>query len=116
MTSAILLRESMRDYLRALMLTAHKTGAPLIRPMFYEFPEDSCWDTKDQYMFGSDVLVAPVLYPGMTARKVYLPAGARWTMLGERETLVGGQTVTVDTPIDRIPVFLKNGVHAEWHW
>ena len=116
MIRAIRLRESMRDYVRDLMRTAHENGTPLIRPVFLEFPEDACWELKDQYMFGGDVLVAPVTQPGMTSRKVYLPAGAHWTRLGESESIEGGRTITVDTPIDNIPVFLKNGTHATWHW
>jgi alpha-D-xyloside xylohydrolase len=106
----------MRGYVRGLMRAAHETGAPLIRPMFYEFPLDDCWECKDQYMFGGDVLVAPVLYPGMKSRTVYLPSGSFWTKLGTSERFDGGQRITVDTPMDGIPVFLKSGSHSEWRW
>ena len=75
------LRERMRPYIRNLMKLAHKKGTPIMRTMFYDFPEDAvCWDLKDQYMFGSDILVAPIVYPGAMSREV-LPSG---------ELLLGG--------------------------
>lgn len=60
LTSYIFLRELMRPYTRKLMEEAHLYGKPVMRPMFYDFPEqDICWDLKEQYMFGSSILVAP---------------------------------------------------------
>ncbi len=108
-------RERMRDYTRKLMDEAHQDGAPVIRTMFYEFPQDSlCWDLKDQYMFGSDVLVAPVAHEGMRERAVVLPAGASWTDLHTGTVYAGGQTVLCPAPMERIPVFLRDGSHADW--
>ena len=98
-------RESMRPYVRELMHQAHTHGTPLMRAMFYEFPEDAaCVGLKDQYMFGSRYLVAPVMEPGMRSRSVYLPGG-RWQDVDTGAIYEGGQTVTVDTPIERMPVF-----------
>lgn len=78
--------------------------------MFYEFPEqECCWDMKEQYMFGSDLLVAPVLYEDSYEREVYLPAGATWTLVHDGTVYEGGQTITVQAPLDVIPVFTKNG-------
>lgn len=109
------LRETMRPYTRELMRQAHEKGTPVIRTMFYEFPEDeTCWTLKDQYMFGGDLLVAPVAYEDMTSRDVYLPAGSEWTSLWSGEAFKGGQTVHADAPIDIIPVFLRDGRHKEW--
>lgn len=108
------LREAMRPYTRRLMQEAHEQGSPVIRPMFYEFPqEEICWDLKDQYMFGPDILVAPVLQEGSTEREVYLPAGAEWTELHSGRVYKGGQTITAAAPIEVIPVFLKNGACPE---
>ena len=108
-------RELMRDYTRSLMNEAHELGTPVIRGMFLEFPEDKpCWDLKDQYMFGPDVLVAPVMYEGMREREVYLPAGASWTELHTGKCYEGGTTVTVDAPIEYCPVFIRDGKHPEW--
>ncbi|MCI6810562.1 MAG: glycoside hydrolase family 31 protein, partial [Spirochaetia bacterium] len=65
-----------------------------------------CWELKDQYMFGSDYLVAPVLKAGATSREVYLPAG-KWENINTKEVIEGGRSITVAAPIDQIPVFLK---------
>jgi len=73
--------------------------------MVYEFPEDSaCVGLKDQYMFGDKYLVAPVMQPGARSRSVYLPQG-KWQDVDTGVVYEGGQTVTVDAPIERMPVF-----------
>ena len=109
------IREKIRPYTRELMRQAHEKGTPVIRTMFYEFPDDEiCWALKDQYMFGSDLLAAPVAYENMTSRKVYLPKGAVWTNLQDGKQYEGGQFVLVDAPLDVIPVFTKNGRKSEW--
>ncbi len=101
------LRKSLRPYLEKIYREAHENGSPLMRAMFYEFPDDPrCWELSDQYMFGQDYLVAPILAPGARSREVYLPAG-RWQDIRTGETLEGGKTVTADAPIDSIPVYLK---------
>ncbi|MBQ3864372.1 MAG: family 31 glucosidase [Clostridia bacterium] len=106
----LFLRERMKPYIRELMQAAHEKGTPVIRPLFYEFPQDpACWEQQESYMFGPDVLVAPVMYAGMKQRSVYLPTGKDWTDFHTGKVYHGGQTVTVDTPIDVIPVFTTNG-------
>ena len=98
-------REELRDYVRGLMKQAHEEGTPLLRAMFYEFPEDGeCVDLKDQYMFGDKYLVAPVLQAGARSRSVYLPAG-QWKNVESGEVISGGQRVEVDAPLEIIPVF-----------
>lgn len=101
------LREMMREYIRSLMQEAHERGTPVMRTMFYVFPEDGrCWDrgVEDQYMFGSKYLVAPVMTAGANDRSLYLPVGARWqrvdetTNKGYGEILDGGQRVQVHAP------------------
>lgn len=114
LTSYIRLREAMRPYIRKLMEEAHEWGRPVMRPMFYEFPEqECCWELKEQYMFGSDMLTAPILYEGATEREVYLPAGHTWVFLHDGTAFEGGQTVLVRAPLAVIPVFLKDGSHSE---
>ena len=108
------LRETLRPITRRLMKEAHEKGSPVIRPMFYEFPSDAaCWELKDQFMFGGDILVAPVLYENAYERNVYLPKGAKWTNAHDGKIYNGGQTVTVDAPLDVIPVFLRGGAALE---
>ena len=110
MKKYIFLREAMRDYTRAVMAEAHEKGTPVMRTLFYEFPEDpAAWDIRDQYFFGSDILVAPVCQEEAYERAVYLPAGASWTYVPTGEVFEGGQTVTVDAPLDVIPLFLRDG-------
>ncbi len=100
-------RIGMHDYIRGLYREAHETGAPLIRTMFFEFPEDpKCWELQDQYMFGSRYLVAPVLELHQREREVYLPAG-RWKDLNSGRTEEGGRRVTAAAPVDVIPVYEK---------
>lgn len=106
----IQLREKMRDYTRSMMKEASETGAPVMRAMFYEFPQDkACWDLTDQFMFGSDILVAPIVYAKATKRNVYLPEGATWTLASTGEQFAGGQTVEVDAPLSTLPIFLRDG-------
>ena len=114
-TRLIAMRETMRPYTRELMRQAHETGAPVIRTLFFEFPDDpAAWDRKDEYLYGPDVLVAPVAEAGARQREVYLPAGASWTDLADGTSYPGGQTLLVEAPLHRIPAFLRNGAHAEW--
>ena len=81
-----------------------------MRPLFFDFYNDkTAWETEDEYMFGPDILVAPVMEEGMTERSVYLPAGATWTDAHTKKQYQGGQRVTVPAPIDIIPVFVRDG-------
>ena len=100
-------RISMHDYIKELYREAHENGSPLIRTMFYEFPEDPhCWELQDQYMFGGKYLVAPILYLNEYERDVYLPAGV-WQNVNNGEIMNGERTVRVKAPLDEIPVFIR---------
>ncbi len=104
------IREAMRDYTRQLMQAAHEVGAPVLRGMFYEFPEDeTTWELKDQYLFGPDVLVAPVMTAGAKARRVYLPQGAQWTDARDGKIYEGGQWIEAAAAIETLPIFLRDG-------
>lgn len=110
MKKFIEIRETMRDYTRGLMKEAHEKGTPVMRTLFYEFPQDEkCWDITDEYLFGGDVLVAPIVQPKATSRTVYLPKGAKWVHAGSGKEYEGGQTVEVEAPIDTLPIFLRDG-------
>ncbi|SCX88172.1 alpha-D-xyloside xylohydrolase [Lachnospiraceae bacterium XBB2008] len=101
------IRIEMHDYIRKLYDEASTNGSPLIRTMFYEFPEDEkCWELDDQYMFGDRYLVAPIFELGCFKRDVYLPAG-KWKLTSDGTVYDGGSTVSVDAPIDYMPVFEK---------
>lgn len=103
-------REMLRGYTRRLMEEAHNTGAPVMRAMFYEFPEEMLsWELKTQYMYGPDILIAPVVEAHAVSRKVYLPENSQWTLAGTGEVWKGGQWVNVNAEIDTMPVFLRDG-------
>jgi alpha-D-xyloside xylohydrolase len=105
------IRERLKPYIREQMKAAHEKGTPIIRPLFYDFPQDErAWEVEDQYMFGPDILVAPVLYEGMETRTVYLPRGTEWENAWTGEKFAGGQAVEVATPLDQIPLFVRAGV------
>lgn len=106
----LFIRERLRPYIRECMKAASESGAPVMRPLFYDFPEDKdSWEIEDAYMFGPDLLVAPVMDEGVTERSVYLPKGAAWKDAYTKKTYEGGQRVTVPAPIDIIPVFMRDG-------
>ena len=110
LTYYLKLRERLRPYLMRQMRTAHEDGVPPMRPLFLEFPDDeAAWTVDDAFMLGPDLLVAPVLTAGAKQREVYLPAGGRWTDAWTSKEYDGGQRVTVDAPLERIPVFLRDG-------
>jgi alpha-D-xyloside xylohydrolase len=104
------LRYTLMPYIYSLGWFTHQTGAPFMRALFMDFPNDpKIANIQDEYMFGPALLVAPVVDQGSTAREVYLPAGTDWYNYWTNEKLHGGETVTVSAPIDRIPLFVKAG-------
>lgn len=108
----IKIRELLRPYMRELFDEAHTLGHPLIRGLFYEFPQDdAAADVADQYMLGADLLVAPVVELGANSRKVYLPGDAhtQWQDLRDGKMCQGGQVISAKAPLDTLPVFARNG-------
>ena len=100
------IREKLRDYTRQLMKEAHEKGTPVMRTMFYQFPEDDmCWNVEDQYMYGDRYLVAPVLFPGAKTRKVYLPKDCSWRDTENGSVHIGGTTIEVELSLETMPVF-----------
>jgi hypothetical protein len=85
------------------------TGEPLLRPLLLDDPDDrEAWRIQDQYRFGRDLLVVPVVEEGATARRLYLPRGT-WHDLWGGAALAGGRWIEVDAPIERIPVYVRAG-------
>jgi alpha-D-xyloside xylohydrolase len=102
------LRERLRPYVLSLMAEASRSGLPPMRPLFVDFPADErAWAVEDQFMFGPSFLVAPVTSLGARQRQVYLPAGSVWTEMVTGVSYEGGQVVTADAPLTRIPVYEK---------
>ncbi|MDF2092139.1 glycoside hydrolase family 31 protein [Knoellia sp. 3-2P3] len=106
---ALRLRYRLLPYIYAAFLTAAETGAPVQRPLVFDFQDDPLTrDLDDQYLFGPDLLVAPVVEAGQVARQVYLPAG-EWYDWYSGERYDGTRFLRVDTPMDHIPLFARAG-------
>lgn len=104
------LRYALMPYLYSMGYQTYQTGAPFMRGLFMDFPNDpKTANLGDEYMFGPAFLVAPVTDQGVTERYVYLPAGADWYDYWTGKKFTGGQTVKVAAPIDQIPVFVRAG-------
>lgn len=97
-------------YLKTLSLEANKTGIPIMRSLALKFPEDKIvWNLKDQYMLGESLLISPVVKRGELFKRVYLPKG-RWALYNQLGNYVDGERfITIDAPLDSIPVFAKEG-------
>jgi alpha-D-xyloside xylohydrolase len=103
------MRERLKDYVKAIMQEASQTGTPPMRPLFLEFPEDALtYGIGDTYLFGPDLLVAPVLEMSARQREVYLPLGADWTNAWTDERHPGGSWLMVNAPLEQIPLFLRD--------
>ena len=104
------LRYTLMPYIYSLGWQAHETGAPFMRGLFLDFPNDpNVSDIGDEYMFGPALLVAPVTDQGGTSRSVYLPAGSDWFNFWTNKRFHGGQRMIVSAPIETIPVFVRAG-------
>jgi len=105
----LLLRERLRPYIMKQMARAARAGTPPMRPLFFDFAGDvAAYDVRDAFLFGPDLLVAPVVEPGARARRVYLPQGAAWTDAWDGEAYDGGQWIEAEAPLDRLPLFLRD--------
>ena len=104
----MLLRERLRPYVMKQMSMASETGIPLMRPLFVDFPSDPvCYQVEDEYLFGADLLVAPILDADIQTRNVYLPANSTWRDAWTDQVYTGGQWIPIETPLDKIPLFLR---------
>ena len=103
------LRVKLKPYIKELMKEAHEKGTPVMRPVFYDFQDDpKSFDVEDCYMFGPSLLVCPVYEKGKLSREVYLPNGAKWRDTNTGKLYEGGTTITVDSPLEYIPVFARD--------
>ena len=102
------IREKLRPYIRELMREAHEKGSPVMRTLFYAYPEDPlCWKVEDEYLFGADILVAPIYHAKQKTRNVYLPGKEVWLEYETKKEYAGNQWIEVESPIEKMPVFVK---------
>jgi alpha-glucosidase len=109
--AAIRLRYTLLPYLWSLFERAHSLHQPIIRPTFYDFPDDAqCFTDCDDFMLGDALLVAPVVQLGATTRSVYLPKGpVAWFDFHTGARMQSGQVHTVPAPLSTLPLFARSG-------
>jgi alpha-glucosidase len=113
---AIKLRYRLLPYIYSAFVEASNTGAPIQRPLIFDYQEDeNLREMNDQYLFGRDLLVAPIVAAGQFSREVYLPKGEWFDWHDETHMLSDGQSFVVDAPMTRIPVFAKAGAVIAMH-
>ena len=104
----VLFREKLRPYIGEQMKIASEKGYPVMRPMFFEHPEDEiCYTLGDQYFFGEDIIFAPILNQGQTEREVYLPEG-EWVLLKDKKTYTKGMH-TIGAELKEFIAFVRKG-------
>jgi alpha-glucosidase (family GH31 glycosyl hydrolase) len=105
---------SLMDYSHQLAIEAHNKGMPIVRPLFLTYPsEPEAWKDWQTYMYGPDILVSAIWEKGKTQQSLYLPRGAsgeKWIDAWDKKKIYeGGKTITVDTPLYKIPIFIRQG-------
>jgi alpha-glucosidase len=104
------LRYQFLPYIYTLFREHERTAAPVMRPLWYEYPNDKqTYLVNDQFMLGPDVLVAPVVKEGMRTRGIYLPVGAEWIDWWTGEKYESGKMHYLKTPLERLPIFVRVG-------
>jgi alpha-glucosidase len=106
---AIELRYELLPYIYNVMHSASETGVPALRPLFLEFPDDNHADgMDDEFLFGSGLLIAPVLWEGADSRSVYLPVGD-WFDYWTGKHYAGNSTISIPVTLNSIPMFVRGG-------
>lgn len=101
------LRMQLLPYIKKEAENCCKTGEPLMRAMFIDYPDDpKCWTLEDQYKFGRDLIVCPMLFEGEAEREIYLPEGEWYDFFTGKE-YAGSSLYNINVPLNRIPVFSK---------
>ncbi len=105
----IRLRYKLMPYIYNVFVEASRSGLPIMRPLVLEYPNDpEVYQIYDQFMFGSSLLVAPVITPGTNYRHIYLPAG-EWYDYFTGDKYMGEQHMVFFAPLDVLPLFVKAG-------
>ncbi len=108
--SFLRLREALIPYTYTLAYQAYAQALPIAQPLYLQYPDEAeAYSNPEEYLYGSDVLVAPVLSPGSDPRTtVWFPPG-RWVDYFTGATFQGPATETMSVPLDRMPVFVRAG-------
>jgi alpha-glucosidase len=101
-------------YLKSLSDAAVARGLPVQRPLFLHYQDDrETYAIQDSYLYGADMLVAPVWEAAQADRVVYLPQGEHWVHAWTGETFAGGEKVRIAAPLGQPPVFYRTGCADE---
>ncbi|WP_411167613.1 glycoside hydrolase family 31 protein [Clostridium sp. MB05] len=104
----IKLRYKLLPYLYDLMWKCENTGAPIIRPLLFNYQNDkNTYEINDEFLYGDSILVAPIVEQGMRQKLVYLPKGNKWIDFWTGEEHNGGKYIIKDAPLDTCPIFIK---------
>ena len=105
------LHQRFADYSYKCAQEAHRTGMPIVRPLFLIDPKAaSAWTNWQTYLYGPDLLVSPIWEKGKRTQEVYLPAGRRWRDAWNPDTVYdGGQTIVVKSELHQIPLAISVG-------
>lgn len=104
------MRYQLMPYIYTAMEEASRTGVPLMRPMFLEFPADRSVETNgEEFMFGSDILVVPKLWEIAGPYPATLPAGSDWIDYASNKMLKGGNTLDVNPAMAEMPIYVRAG-------
>ncbi|HSS21604.1 MAG TPA: TIM-barrel domain-containing protein [Pyrinomonadaceae bacterium] len=103
------LRYQLLPFLYTTLEEAHRSGVPLFRPLLLNYQDDpNTYNIDDEFMIGDDLLVAPILKPDLTGRLVYLPPG-RWYDYWSNKSYAGGTMISVEAPLETVPMFVRAG-------
>ncbi len=110
--SILAIREKLRPYIQKTADTASEKGYPIIRPMFFHYPDDEiCYTLDSQYFFGEDIIFAPIVNKGQNEKKVYIPDG-EWVITKDKTVYTKGWH-TIHAEIDEFIAFVKKNSGLE---
>ncbi|MBC7932061.1 MAG: glycoside hydrolase family 31 protein [Rubrivivax sp.] len=108
--ASVELRYRLLPYLYSLFHEHTVSGAPVMRPLWFEYPnDDRAYLVEDQYLVGRDLLVAPIVTEAVVKRRVYFPKGDTWVDWWTGQTYEGGKDAEVSAPLDRLLLFARAG-------
>jgi alpha-glucosidase (family GH31 glycosyl hydrolase) len=102
---------ALAGYTHRMVKEANKTGMPVVRPLFLQYHDQpEAWKDWQTFLYGPDILVSAIWKKGITRHTCYLPAGEKWIDAWDKTKVYeGGQTIEVETPMMKIPIFIREG-------
>jgi len=111
----ISLRYQLLPYIYTMAYENYSTGMPLARPLFFEYPNDEFLNNySDEYLWGDNFLVSPVVDEGLTHKNIFIPDG-EWVDFFSDAVYQGPQNFVLEVPLDKLPLFVKRGSITPMH-